>query len=131
MNNETIDITTMLPKKYTPDWEKLKKTKTENLYEETAFELLREAGIYTTLVSAIIPKVSYKRDEAILCALVVKAAKLAKAMIAMTLHLGGDRQLAMARELIEELSIFHYLLNDKDGSRFEQYILNSLIIEKE
>jgi hypothetical protein len=131
MNDEAINLTIMLPEKYIPNWEKLKKTKAENPFEEAAFGLLKEAGIYATLTSAIIPKASYKRDNAILCALVVKLAKLTKAMIAMTLHLGGDRQLAMARELIEALSILDYLLNDADGSRFEQYVLNSLVIEKE
>jgi hypothetical protein len=59
-----------------------------------------------------------KRDHAILCGLLVKACKLGKAIVAMSAHLGLDRQLALFRELIEALATLRYSLEDPgDGSR--------------
>lgn len=120
-----------LPEEYTPDWDKIAKAKNESIHGKASFELLKEAGIICTLVSAIIPDNEYTRNEAIVYALLVKIAKLLKAIIAMTAHLGGDRLLVLFRELIEAMAILNYLLEDSDGSRFEKYVLNSLIVERE
>lgn len=131
MNDDPIEIETMFPEKYEPNWDELKTPKNEDQFGEAAFELLKEAGVYSTLVAALIPHTPLQRNDAILGAFVVKASKLALAIIAMSVHLGGDRLLALMRELIEELAILNYLLSDKDGSRFDQYIFNSLVSERE
>ena len=52
-------------------------------------------------------------------------------MVAMSAHLGSDRQLALAREVIEALATLAYLLADTDGVRFDQYIQDSLVAERE
>jgi hypothetical protein len=50
----------------------------------------------------------------------------------MTAHLGGDRQLALLRELNETLATLHHLLGDSgDGRRFDQYVQDSLVSERE
>ncbi len=120
-----------LPEEYIPNWNEIAKAKNENIHGKASFELLKEAGIICTQVSAIIPDNEYTRDEAIVYALLVKIAKLLKAIIAMTAHLEGDRLLVLFRELIEAMAILNYLLEDSDGSRFDKYILNSLIVERE
>lgn len=62
-----------------------------------------------------------------------KACKLGKTIVAMSAHLGSDRQLALFRELIEQLATLRYLLADSDDvSRFEAYdVLSSSVAERE
>lgn len=126
------DLESMWPERYIPDWYNLENAKKEGVFGEASFELLKEAGVYSILVSGLIPKKPHQRNNAILCALALKASKLTKAIIAMTSHLGGDRQLALIRELIEALSILNYLLDDEeDGARFDKFINDSLVSERE
>jgi hypothetical protein len=126
------DLDSRWPAEYLPNWEALQSAKSEDVFGEAAFELFKEAGILTTLAASLIPSEPMNRDDAILCGLLVKACKLGKAIVAMSAHLGSDRQLALFRELIEGLAALRYLLDDPgDGSRFEAYVLNSSIAERE
>jgi hypothetical protein len=126
------DLDSRWPAEYSPNWEALQSAKSEDVFGEAAFELFKETGILTTLAASLIPSEPMNRDDAILCGLLVKACKLGKAIVAMSAHLGSDRQLALFRELIEALATLRYLLNDPgDGSRFGAYVLNSSVAERE
>jgi hypothetical protein len=127
-----IDLESQWPEEYLPNWKALQSAKSENGFGEAAFELFKEAGILTTLAASLIPSEPMNRDDAILCGLLVKACKLGKAIVAMSAHLGSDRQLALFRELLEMLATLRYLLDDDgDGSRFVAYVQNSLVAERE
>jgi hypothetical protein len=126
------DLESRWPEEYLPDWEALQSAESENVFGEAAFGLFKEAGILTTLAASLIPSEPMNRDDAIVCGLLVKACKLGKAIVAMSVHLGSDRQLALFRELLETLANLRYLLDDADdGSRFVAYVQNSLVAERE
>jgi Family of unknown function (DUF5677) len=132
MTDDGISIDEVWPKAYEVDWDGLKAAKSEDDFGEAAFELLKEAGILAHIAASLMPRPPLKRNEAIVSALILKASKLAKAVVAMTAHLGSDRQLALLRELIEALATLHYLLGDPgEGSRFDQYVDDSLVAERE
>lgn len=127
-----VELEQMWPERFAPNWDKLEKSKSEHPFGEASFELLKEAATISTLAAGLIPKEPLERNEAILCGLVVKVSKLGKAILAMTAHLGGDRQLALLRELNETLATLHHLLGDPgDGRRFDQYVQDSLVSERE
>ncbi len=131
-DRDRIDMGDRWPEPYMPDWSALQSAKSEDIFGEAAFEVFKETGVLTTLAGSLIPSEPMSRNDAILCGLLVKAAKLGKAIAAMTAHLGSDRQLALFRELIEALATLRYLLNDPgDGSRFDAYVLNSSKAERE
>jgi Family of unknown function (DUF5677) len=120
------------PEEYRPDWEALRSAKSENPFGEAALEIFKEMDILTMLAAGLMPSEPMSRDDGILCGLLVKACKLGKGIVIMTARLGADRQLALIRELIEELAILGYLLSDTgDGGRFEAYVLNSSVAERE
>jgi hypothetical protein len=123
-----MELDELLPEIPTPDWETLSDDSTVG---EAAFELLKAAAVYAHLAAGLLPTGGYTRDDAILAGLVVKVSKLGKAMVAMSAHLGSDRQLALAREVIEALATLAYLVDDTDGGRFDQYIQDSLVAERE
>ena len=123
-----MDIDELLPRVPTPDWGEVRD---ENTVREAAFELLKTATIYAHLAAGLLPVGGYGRDEAILGGLVLKISKLGKAMVTMSVQLGSDRQLALVREVIEALAILAYLAADTDGSRFDMYVQDSLIAERE
>jgi hypothetical protein len=123
-----MELDELLPEIPTPDWETLSD---DSAVGEAAFELLKAAAGYAHLAAGLLPTDGYTRNEAIPAGLVVKVSKLGKAMVAMSAHLGSDRQLALAREVIEALAILAYLVDDTDGSRFDQYIQDSLVAERE
>jgi Family of unknown function (DUF5677) len=130
--DEGISVDELWPDAYAPKWEVLTNPESESYFGEASFELLKEAGTLTHLSAGLLPESTQTRDEAILCALVLKASKLSKAVIAMTAHLGGDRQIALVRELVEALATLHYLLHDDgSGDRFDRYVQDSLVSERE
>jgi hypothetical protein len=128
MEDSRMDIDELLPEIPTPDWESIRD---DNAVGEAAFELLKAAAIYAHLAAGLLPIAGYTRDEAILGGLVLKVSKLGKAMVAMSAQLGSDRQLALAREVIEALAILAYLTADTDGARFDAYVQDSLVAERE
>jgi len=132
MSDETTNIEEHWPEPYTPDWPALAEPATEDIFGHTAFELLKEAGILATLASSLIPAEPNIRDEAITVALMLKLAKLAKTIVAITPHVGSDRQLPLFRELIESAAVLQYLVEDTgQGERFASYVDDSLVAERE
>jgi hypothetical protein len=123
-----MELDDLLPEIPTPDWETLSD---DSAIGEAAFELLKVTAVFAHFAAGLLPTNAYTRDEAILAGLVVKVSKLGKAMVAMSAHLGSDRQLALAREVIEALATLAYLVDDTDGGRFDQYIQDSLVAERE
>jgi hypothetical protein len=120
------------PGEYEPDWDALKSAESEDAFGEAAFELFTESTMLAAIAASIVPAHPLRRDEAILSGLLVKVAKLGKVIVAMSAHLGADRQLALFRELLEALASLWYLLDDSgDASRFQAYVLNSLVAERQ
>jgi Family of unknown function (DUF5677) len=122
----------LCPPAYEVKWSDLAKPTSEDPFGEASFELLKEAGILSHLAAGLLPNSALPRDRAILYALMLKASKLARELIAMTAQLGTDRQLALVRELLECLATLSYLLGDDGtGARFQQYVEASLVAERE
>lgn len=123
-----VEIGELLPDIPSPDWNSVRD---ERAVAEAAFELLKAATIYAHLAAGLLPIDGFTRDEAILGGLILKVSKLGKTMITLSAHAGSDRQLALAREVIEALAILTYLAADTDGARFDAYIQDSLVAERE
>jgi hypothetical protein len=131
MDSEHIGLDTHWPEEYSPDWDALGTATGGRPFHTAAQKMLIEAATVSTL-AALVPESPYGRNDAILCALMVKASKLAKQMIGLSIYASADRQLALTREIIEALAILNYLIGDPgDGSRFKQYINDSLVCERE
>ena len=79
--SEELDIDSMWPKEYEPDWLSLESAKSDDFFTGASFELLKEALILATLACSIIPDRPYTRNEAILCGLILKSSMLGKAML--------------------------------------------------
>lgn len=132
MAEDMLAIEEIWPEAYEVDWGSLDKPDSEHPFGEASFELLKEAGIIAHLAAGLLPNTSLPRDRAILYALMLKASKLARDMVAMTAQHGADRQLAVVRELLECLATLSYLLEDDgSGSCFQQYVEASLVAERE
>jgi hypothetical protein len=122
------EIGDVLPEIPTPEWSELAES---NAVGEAAFELLKAATIYAHVAASILPTSRFGRDDAILTGLILKLSKLGKALVGMSATLGSDRQLALDREVLEASATLTYLLGDTDGSRFDQYVQDSLVAERE
>lgn len=132
MSEDRVAIEDIWPEAYEVNWESLEKPTSEDPFGEASFELLKEAGIIAHLAAGLLPNTSLPRDRAILYALILKASKLSRDMVAMTAKHGADRQLAVVRELLECLATLTYLLEDDgSGGRFQQYVEASLVAERE
>lgn len=131
-DDDELAIEEIWPEAYEVKWATLDKPASEDPFGEASFELLKEAGIIAHLAAGLLPNTSLSRDRAILYALMLKASKLGRDMVAMTANHGADRQLVVIRELFECLATLSYLLDD-DGSglRFQQYVEASLVAERE
>jgi hypothetical protein len=75
----------------------------------------------------------FTRNEAILIGHLVRMGKLMRAIIAgVADQHGGDQQAQLVRQFLDSASAMKYLLEDlSDTSRFDAYIFDSLIAEKE
>src|SRR5205823_3715040 len=112
----------------TPKWSELEDS---HAVGEAAFALLKATTIHAYIAASILPTSGLSRNEAILTGFLLKLSKLGKAMVGMSATLGSDRQLALAREALEASATFAYLLADADGTRFDQYVQDSLVAERE
>jgi hypothetical protein len=121
-----------LPVAYQPDFEELKKTTSEAPYMEAAFYLLREATHWLTILAALKPPSPLKRNDAILRGLVVRVCKLLRLTLRELNSKETFQQLSVNRDAIETLATLVYLVGDDgSGARFDQYVMNSLIAERE
>ncbi len=75
----------------------------------------------------------FTRNEGILIGHLVRMSKLMRAVIAgIADDHGGDQQVQLVRQFLDSASIILYLLEDpSDSSRYDAYIFDSLIGEKE
>ncbi|MGW1725433.1 DUF5677 domain-containing protein [Streptomyces sp. NPDC002306] len=121
-----------LPVAYEPNFEELEKTTSEAPYMEAAFYLLREATHWLTILAGLKPPSPLKRNDAILRGLLVRVCKLLRLMLRELHSKETFQQLSVNRDTIETLATLAYLIGD-DGSgiRFDQYVMNSLIAERE
>lgn len=126
-----VEAAEFWPDPYRPAWEELSTTKGESLFVQAAFELTKEAATYVQLAAGIYAERPLERNEAIKRGQLAKLAKLCVLFISTTHEDDGDQHLALARQLIELVATFLYLLDDDNGSRHDAYVEHSLIAEKE
>ncbi len=120
------------PERFVPDYIALAKSDSEEPFLRAAFQLLKEAGTSLALAAGVMPDAPYGRNEAILCGHLVRASKLAMALIADMANRSGDQQMAISRQFLDSASTLFYLLDDDgSGSRFDAYVMDSLVAERE
>ncbi|MGA5426619.1 DUF5677 domain-containing protein [Streptomyces koyangensis] len=121
-----------LPQAYSPDMEALKGSTTESPYMEAAFYLLREATHWFSIVAALKPTAPLARNDAILRGLLVRTCKLLRLTLRELRERETFQQLSVSRDAIETLATLVYLIGDNGtGVRFDQYVMNSLVAERE
>lgn len=112
--------------------EVLKRATTESPYMEAAFYLLREATPWFSIVAALKPTAPLTRNDAILRGLLVRTCKLLRLTLRELRERETFQQLSVSRDTIETLATLVYLIGDDGtGVRFDQYIMNSLVAERE
>jgi hypothetical protein len=99
---------------------------------EAAFHLLRETTHWFIIVSGLKPQDPTRRNDAILQGLLVRQCKLLRLALR-ELHAEETfQQLSVLRAGIETLATLVYLIGDDgNGDRFDQYVMNSLVAERE
>lgn len=126
-----------MPEAYVVNFEALSGAKKEDEFTREAFELLKEASILLTLVAGIRLEAEHAdglgRNQAIVVGNYSRMIKLMKSLVRQISdgH-GGDQQLSISREFIEGVSTVRYVLDDPgDGSRYDAYVVDGLVSEKE
>jgi hypothetical protein len=124
-----------LPDDYDVDIASLENATSEEPFLRASFELLKEARALTSIASGIVmgETSGHSRNGAILCGHLVRMTKLMRTMIHNIVHgHGGEQELPLMRQFLDSASTLIYLLDDDlDGSRFQSYLLDSLIAERE
>lgn len=133
-NNEHLDLS-VIPR-YEVDFESLASATSEEPFLHASFELLKEASSLLVTAAGTLDEQhtdGFTRNEAILVGHLIRMAKLMRSIIAgiADCH-GGDQQMQLVRQFLDSASTLKYLLADpSDTSRFDVYVLDSLIGEKE
>lgn len=121
-----------IPERYEPDWNTLRTTKSETIFMECAFYLLREAAHWTAIVAGLQSDTPLDRNRAIMRGLLVRISKLMRLELRELKDGEAFQQMAISRNLIETFATLVYLLEDNgDGRRYDQYVMHSLIAERE
>lgn len=128
---DTVLTELELPAPYQPIWSELEATTGEDPFMEAGVELLKEAVTLGHLAAGIVPPAPYGRDDAIRCALLVRVSTLGCTMVRDTCAGDGLQQMSLARQVMESVATLLYLSDDTDGSRFEAFVQDSLIAERE
>lgn len=122
----------LLPDRYEPDWKKLSQSESEAPYTEASFYLLREAAHWITLISSAHVAPTTERNLAINRGFMVRLAKLMRLMVRDLAAEESFQQLAVNRSVLETVATLKYLLDDEgNGQRYDQYVMNGLIPERE
>ena len=121
---------------YEIDFEKLASVHSEDEFLHVSFELLKEAAPLVLMVANTLDTEhldGFTRNEAILVGHLVRMTKLMRAVIAgVADDHGGDQQAQLVRQFLDSASTLAYLLEDSsDTSRFDAYVFDSLIGERE
>lgn len=116
---------------YQPDWPVLEANNTEAPFNEAGFYLLRELAQIVAVIASLHPSAPFDRNRAILRGQVMRLAKLLRLTVR-ELSLGETFQLlSVQRAILETVGTLKYLIDDADGSHFDQYVMNGLIAERE
>jgi hypothetical protein len=120
------------PARYEPNFEVLAQTDSDDDFMEACVELYKEVGVLTVLAAEYVPgrHHSFTRNEAILCAMLMRIGKLCASMLSETVQKHGEQQLALTRQILETLVNLIYLL-EGDEARFDKYVQDSLVAERE
>jgi hypothetical protein len=116
---------------YEPDWAALKIATNEDAFVDAAVELLKSTVRAAALCAAVQDPTPLDRDAAIRCGLLVRATKLGTALIRDACRDHGELQIPLSRMLLDTVVNLHYLCGDEDGSRYQAYVFDSLISERE
>ncbi|MGN5734567.1 DUF5677 domain-containing protein [Arthrobacter psychrochitiniphilus] len=126
----------VIPPRHQIDFQELKNAKNEVLHVKEAFELLKETAAWIALGISIreAPQPeALERNQAICAGQLVRMCKIIRVCLRQIVddH-GGGHQMALAREFIESAAAVTYLLEDvNDEARFDAYMHDSLIPERE
>lgn len=116
---------------YQPEWSVLECSNKEGPFNEAGFYLLRELAQITALIASLYPSVPLDRDRAILRGLVMRLAKLLRLTVRELSQGETFQLLSVQRAILEAIGTLKYLIDDQDGSRFDQFVMNGLIAERE
>ncbi len=120
------------PQPYAPDWDKLNASSAESPFMEASFYLLRETLHWMTILAGLKPSSPLDRNRAIIRGLIVRLTKLMRLTIRELSSQETFQQLSISRDAIETMATLWYLINDEgDGNRFDRYVMNSLVAERE
>lgn len=121
-----------LPERHEPAWDTLNGASSESPFMETSFYLLREATHWMGIISGLKPERPLDRNRAIIRGLVVRLTKLMRLTLRELKDGETFQQLSISRDAIETLGTLAWLVKDDGtGVRFDQYVMNSLIAERE
>ncbi|WP_432941546.1 DUF5677 domain-containing protein [Kribbella sp. CA-253562] len=135
MESEPLSSETW-PDEYKVDIASLDEAQSESPFLRASFELLKEATGLTALAAGLTTNQSetgHDRNCAVLVGHLVRMTKLMRTLIrAVVDGHGGDQQMQLVRQFIDSASTLAYLLEDADDSgRFQSYLMDSLIAERE
>jgi hypothetical protein len=122
--------------RYEIDLDRLVSAQSEDEFLRVSFELLKEAAPLVVLVANTLDEThldGFTRNEGILVGHLIRMTKLMRAVIAgIADEHGGDQQSQLVRQFLDSASTLAYLLEDpSDSSRFDAYVYDSLIAERE
>jgi hypothetical protein len=105
--------------------------KTQDEFEEAAFELLKEASMLVVWLVHAIPVQPFERNEAIRRGLLKRLGMLSKALLSDISYDSGYQQEVLTRQIVEVAANYYYLAGDDgSGERYDAYVLNTLAEEK-
>jgi Family of unknown function (DUF5677) len=117
---------------YQPDWLVLEGATAEAPFLEAGFYLLRELSQLVAVIASLQPEPPLDRNRAILRGLLVRLTKLLRLTLRELMAKECFQQLNVQRSILETLGTLKYLIDDDgNGTRFDQYVMNSLIVERE
>lgn len=125
-----------LPAPRIVDYRSMNEATAEEPFTREGFELLKDAAIVLAAVAGLRTSThasGLKRNHAIVVGHYARSIKLMKSLVRQVSdgH-GGDQQISINREFMDSLSTVMYLLGDPgDGSRFDSYVMDSLVAERE
>lgn len=125
-----------LPPPRQVDYDALDAATSETPFVREGFELLKDAMVVLTTVAGLrtsTQAAGLDRNHAIIVGHYARSIKLMKSLVRQVAdgH-GGDQQISINREFMDSLSTVMYLLADPgDGSRFDSYVMDSLVAERE
>lgn len=125
-----------LPELRQVDWAALEHASSEEPFNQEAFNLLKDSIATLTTVAGLRTSEQAKglqRNQAIIVGHYSRMIKLMMSLVRQVAdNHGGDHAMSITREFLESISVVTYLLGDAgDGSRYDAYVFDSLIAERE